>query len=982
TVRIFERLYSDLSGFAISPAIVEGGEEGFNYPLPPPEAGIYSINHSLQTGNSGIIQLIVISWNDSSGEETFRQARDTAIAAGQFVTIVMDNAPPRMSDLGAELNGRLNNKGIYDFARNSSFFLTLNRLHLLSDNGTDGGIHFSEAFNKPWTMDDRSHLRWRVSVTDTADPPFTAIAPSEWQPVTNNIFPTSSGGQSLSGLDENKVYDVWVELRDRMENISRTKATSLEIVAGTPVAVTGLEAECVPSGNQIKASWTTPANDASMIGAQVYVNGRLEATVTGTSGSYPFNVTPIVTTGVSTGQSVTGVTRYDIEVIAFNAAGDAAAEKLTIWNIPEMNVSQSNPAIELTQTDFSSKLSADARTYVLTQNITLATDWIPVGTGSGTDAFRGKFYGNGYTIKVDGDPPKNRGIVGIFGFVENAEIRDLRVEYNSIEAGASNYFGGIAGYARYATVIRNIIVDGSVTSVDGSFNSSSLSVGMIVGDMQAGVEIDNCYAALNLSLNADVSGTYTGGGIAGESSGIIRNSVVSGILKMASASSGNHIIGGIVGNMTGGSIESCNSSAAINIPNTHSASGLTIVGGVAGRIDADESITVSNTVANGDITVASKGTGEIVMGGVCGISMEATAANKISFENCEYSGKVISFNRDKTGPGDFVTIGGFIGDVGNHTGFTNCRSLSLIKVDTKTEINTSTNLEQLKIGGFAGLLKSGIKECYSTTSIEVTIKSTDNIVGTTIPETTRHSFGGFVGTMENLSTANQCYATGSITVTSYENESYRYFAGGFVGVIFTNVTVKNCYATGHIMVDRIDPSAKGLIDVGGFGGSMRHPTEAGTHHGTDSKIKYCFSVGSFTAKSCGSDGSAGGLVSYIYQQSTIKSCVVLGEYVSTQGSGNNIGRISGYPQINSTWENNYAADRLLLYKTAYDVIDSQPTALSPSGTTTNQNGGTINWGMIDSSFYRDKLGFSEEIWDLGTPVTRNKWPTLRGVGGQ
>jgi len=44
------------------------------------------------------------------------------------------------------------------------------------------------------------------------------------------------------------------------------------------------------------------------------------------------------------------------------------------------------------------------------------------------------------------------------------------------------------------------------------------------------------------------------------------------------------------------------------------------------------------------------------------------------------------------------------------------------------------------------------------------------------------------------------------------------------------------------------------------------------------------------------------------------------------------------------------------------------------------NGATIGRVRLTATFYQE-VCFNPNIWDLGAPVTRNGWPTLRNVGG-
>jgi hypothetical protein len=109
-----------------------------------------------------------------------------------------------------------------------------------------------------------------------------------------------------------------------------------------------------------------------------------------------------------------------------------------IWNFGTpgdsgsgMSVSAAAPAIEISDngsdtTDSDGTISlkymalAAGKKYVLVNGIALGGTWSPIGTGSGTNAFKGKFYGNGHTIS--GLQPASAAYnTGLFGYVDGGE---------------------------------------------------------------------------------------------------------------------------------------------------------------------------------------------------------------------------------------------------------------------------------------------------------------------------------------------------------------------------------------------------------------------------------------------------------------------------------------------------------------------------------------------------------------------------------
>ncbi|MCG2759662.1 MAG: hypothetical protein L6407_00435 [Candidatus Delongbacteria bacterium] len=119
-------------------------------------------------------------------------------------------------------------------------------------------------------------------------------------------------------------------------------------------------------------------------------------------------------------------------------------------------------------------------------------------------------------------------------------------------------------------------------------------------------------------------------------------------------------------------------------------------------------------------------------------------------------------------------------------------------------------------GGFAGSNNNGIiTNCYSTG--EVSDTSYNNASG----------LGGFIGGNANNSLINYCYSTGNVIEDSYihlEGES----AGGFASVNSTSA-ISNCYSKGDVI-------AENSTYTGGFI----------ARNNNSSTISYCYSTGNVT----------------------------------------------------------------------------------------------------------------------------------------
>jgi len=690
------------------------------------------------------------------------------------------------------------------------------------------------------------------------------------------------------------------------------------------------------------------------------------------------NIPKIDNSGVHTGISTGGINEYLISIELFINGIRENYRDFKLWNIPGMSVYHDIPLIELTQEKFSAELKADNRNYVLTQHIIL-DDWTPIGTGEDEDIFRGKFYGNGFTITINSFAEEVLANYGLFGIVQGAsavqqaEIRDLRVEYAdmAINEISTVNFGGITGQANGNTKIQNIVIVVGNESIGLTLTTATSTVGGITGSLQANAAIENCYT--NLNLNVGSSGDINLGGIAGVSGGSIINSIVAGNLIMSGSGSGYSVFGGIVGRMTGGTIFSCNNNAVINVPGTYSKSGLTFIGGVAGRVGGSAAAEIMNTNATGNITITSTGTGEVFIGGVSGASNYETSAT-VTFTNCEYFDGDITFTRNtNSGP---VNIGGFAGYI-NSTTLNNCWSGALIKERAliKVNYNTGTNLNNIQVGGFAGVLSGNVTGCYSKISIDVDFNSPSADAS----DTQRNSFGGFAGLVNGNNIIQQCYATGDIDVISRGTDSFHYHTGGFAGLVTGSTKFIYCYATGSVKVHRSNPSGGGNTDAGGF---LSGIWEDGI------EIESCFSASSvIVASNKNTSGSIGGLVGWIRDFSKIHNSIAFGLVVSfkNQNSGTNVDRLYN---TNSSLDvaNNRASDQLKLHRaTSYSDINVLPAAytspLSPSPT--NGHGATVDsiTALYNPGFWRITMGYSDSIWDF-SGLASHGYPLLKGVGGQ
>ncbi|MDR0579858.1 MAG: hypothetical protein LBG21_04580 [Campylobacteraceae bacterium] len=160
--------------------------------------------------------------------------------------------------------------------------------------------------------------------------------------------------------------------------------------------------------------------------------------------------------------------------------------------------------------------------YILTGDIELNNPWVPIGNI--TDPFDGVFNGNGH--KVTNLSISGGNGVGFFGYVKDAQIKNLGIEING-ELKGNDHVGGIAGYAK----------DSNITN---SYSKGDISGSNYVGGIAGYAENNNVN---NSYSRGDIGGTSDSvGGIAGYAKDSnITNSYSTGNIN------GNNNVGGIVG---------------------------------------------------------------------------------------------------------------------------------------------------------------------------------------------------------------------------------------------------------------------------------------------------------------------------------------------------------------------------------------------------------------------------------------------------
>jgi hypothetical protein len=218
--------------------------------------------------------------------------------------------------------------------------------------------------------------------------------------------------------------------------------------------------------------------------------------------------------------------------------------------------------------------------YILLDNVNLngnnegfdLNGWMPIG--SEATPFTGILNGNGYTIRNLWINRPLAGGVGFFGYIINAQIKNIGIELDNARGGvrSGTLAGGLVGQAANITMLTNIHVRGNV-------GESTHTVGGIAGRVTINSTLTDS------SYIGNVNGTDWVGGIAG---GVGSNSIIANVY-VAGNISGDRFLGGIAGH-NGGSIIT-NSYVIGNISGTGEE-----LGGIVARLSDNNAIVTKNYV--------------------------------------------------------------------------------------------------------------------------------------------------------------------------------------------------------------------------------------------------------------------------------------------------------------------------------------------------------------------------------------------------
>lgn len=197
----------------------------------------------------------------------------------------------------------------------------------------------------------------------------------------------------------------------------------------------------------------------------------------------------------------------------------------------------------------------------LTANIDLTgEDWVPIGVKGAS--YSGTFDGKYFTVTLDitADGSYEYEYIGLFGYLENAAIRNLKTDGSiRVTADCQSYpvVGGIAacvgsysGFTNCKNAIAITVDEGTVLNGNG--------VGGIVGMMYADATFEQCtnWGDISIGSNAHSMGV---GGIAGYSDAVIQ---ISYCYNYADIEYYDDVMGGLIGSCNDITAVGCYSAAS------------------------------------------------------------------------------------------------------------------------------------------------------------------------------------------------------------------------------------------------------------------------------------------------------------------------------------------------------------------------------------------------------------------------------------
>lgn len=256
------------------------------------------------------------------------------------------------------------------------------------------------------------------------------------------------------------------------------------------------------------------------------------------------------------------------------------------------------------------------------------TEWTPMGNQYGIATYSGTFDGAGHTIQGV-YCNSYRGASGLFGYIDGATIRGVRVT-GYFNADSAEYAGCIVAFAQNSRITGCV----STASINGDHSSQS-ATGGIVGIAESNTQVSDCINYGTVKCIISESNATNAGGIVGwlaDSSNITNCSNFGTVIGLTYGSYTPSIyVGGIVGFAWTKSISDCYNAGAVRINEQGNSSATQVAGGIAGFAGFNDTnpVQISNCYNVGSVTAANA---NAMLGGIVGWS----DYDSVAITNCYY----------------------------------------------------------------------------------------------------------------------------------------------------------------------------------------------------------------------------------------------------------------------------------------------------------------------------------------------------------
>lgn len=426
---------------------------------------------------------------------------------------------------------------------------------------------------------------------------------------------------------------------------------------------------------------------------------------------------------------------------------------------------------------------------------------------------------------------------------KNAQIDHVTnfatIEILSTDAGKGR-LGGIAAFIADENVtVSNCINRGSIINNQASACAINNVMGGIVASADRAAKLVDCTNYGAVTSNNDK--VYWIGGIMATTNGLaaVGNNDALWISTLtrcnnygtvsATAGPDNLSMGGIVGYITGGTLESCNNESSGTVSST-STGGATYIGGVAGRFAGVNPLSL--TGCNNHAALNTTNGYVIRIAGIMGHITANASESEAKLEDC-HNYAAISNTASSSEAGE-LRVAGIVataaGTSGRKVVLTNCSNEAAI---SSTKPSTSAGY----LGGIAG---------HAT---HVNLQGCSNVASVTADNTQSNSnIGGLIGFGTNVKITSASFNTGEISRTGTAKQG---FVGGLIGSAQGTTTIDGgCYNNGSVHgTPNTESSYGGFIGIinqasanitlQGAAGNYLENRSSGLVYCTSSKKTYC-----------------------------------------------------------------------------------------------------------------------------------------------